>query len=181
MHAGVGDGALPLEQELVLPFQAVEGASLQGVVLDVSDAAFDLPFVGGAIGPCWQEDRAVMGRERTDLGVELGLEPVGFLDCGAKVVEDQAPGRAAEMIERILKTTNEVLGRLSRDRLAVRLAGVTQDDAKDVGLAPLAIGPRSGAPVPKSTWASSPGSDSKRRTGRSSRSRRPWTKRRTLK
>src|SRR4051812_15358922 len=49
------------------------------------------------------------------------------------------PGHAAEMIERILNTTNEVICRLSRDHLAVGLAGVAQDDAKDVGLAPLAV------------------------------------------
>src|SRR5262249_44064428 len=40
----------------------------------------------------------------------------------------------------ILKATNEIISRLPRDHLAVGLAGVAQDDAKDVGLAPLAVG-----------------------------------------
>jgi hypothetical protein len=122
VQPGVSNGVLPVPQELVLPFQAVEHASLEGVVLDIADAAFDLPLVGRPIGPRRQKEGTVMSRERADDGVELGLEPVGFLDCGAKVVEDQVPGCAAEMIKRILNTTNEVVCRLSCDRLAVRLA-----------------------------------------------------------
>ena len=44
------------------------------------------------------------------------------------------------MAEGALQAAEEVVGRLAVDGLAVALAGVAQDDAEDVGLAPLAVG-----------------------------------------
>src|SRR5207247_1392438 len=105
-----------------------------------SHAAFDLPLVSWSIRPRREKDSAVVGCEGLDLGIELGLEPVGLLDGGPEVIQDQSPGHAAEVIERILNTTNEVICGLLLDRLAVCLAGMAQDNAKDMGPAPLAIG-----------------------------------------
>ncbi len=44
------------------------------------------------------------------------------------------------MPEGVLQAAEEVVGGLAVDGLAVALAGVAQDDAEDVGLAPLAVG-----------------------------------------
>jgi hypothetical protein len=54
------------------------------------------------------------------------------------------------MSEGVLEAAEEVVGGLARDGLAVALAGVAQDDAKDVGLLALAVGAdegRTGAEV----------------------------------
>ena len=75
-----------------------------------------------------------------DLGVELGIEPVGLLHRGAEVIQDQPPWRSAEMAEGILEAAEEVVGGLAVDDLAVGLAGVGQHDAEDMGLAALAVG-----------------------------------------
>ena len=59
-------------------------------------------------------------------------------------------GHPAEVPEGILQAAEEVVGGLAGDGLAVALAGVAQDDAEDVGLAPLAVGAderRTGAEV----------------------------------
>ena len=50
MQPRVGHGLLPVEQEAVLFVQAGESPALEGVFLDVVDAAFDLALVPGHIG-----------------------------------------------------------------------------------------------------------------------------------
>ena len=112
----------------------------QGVVLDVVDALLDLPLVAGRVGPGGQKHGAVVLAEGADLGVELGIEPVGLLHGGLEVVQDQPPGHAAEVAEGILQAAEEVVGGLAVDDLAVGLAGVAQHDAEDMGLAALAVG-----------------------------------------
>ena len=78
--------------------------------------------------------------EGAQLGVQFRIKPVGRLDAGFEIVEDQHLGHAAEVPEGIFQAANEVLGRLPVDGLAVALARVAQDDAKDVRAAPLAVG-----------------------------------------
>jgi hypothetical protein len=66
------------------------------------------------------------------LRIQLGIEPVGLLDRGFEVVQDQSLGHAPEVDEGILQAAQEVIGRLTIDRFAVTLARVRQDDAEDV-------------------------------------------------
>ena len=82
--------------------------------------------------------------EGADLGVELGIEPVGLLHGGAEVVQDQSPRRTAELAEGVLDAAEKVVGGLAVDDLAVGLAGVGQHDAEDMGPAALAVGPNDG-------------------------------------
>jgi hypothetical protein len=67
---------------------------------------------------------------------QLRIEPVGLGDCGLEVVDDQRPGHPAKVPEGILQAADELLGCLAINHLAVALAGMTQDDAEDVRLAP---------------------------------------------
>src|SRR5690606_27698509 len=90
-RGGLGRGG-GVAVEAVLVLKAGEAAALQGVVLDVADAALDFALVTGGIRPRGQEHGAVVGGERADLGVELGIEPVGPRHGGLEVVEDQLPG-----------------------------------------------------------------------------------------
>src|SRR5512135_3252792 len=140
MHTGVGRRRLPVAEEPVLFLQTREAPPPQGVLLDVVDAALDLPLVAGRVGACRQEHGPVVFAEGADLGVDLRVEPVGRLHGGLEVVQDQAPGHAAEMPEGALQAAEEVVGGLAGDGLAVALAGVAQDDPEDMGLAPLAVG-----------------------------------------
>src|SRR5487761_2115417 len=140
VHSCVGHGLFPVAAILVLFLQADEALASQGVFLDVVHAPLDLPLVSWHIRTCWQEHRAVMFAEGADLRVDLRVEPIRLLHGRLEVVQDKAPGHPAEMPEGVLQAAEEVLGGLAVDRLAVGLAGVAQDDAEDVGLAPLAIG-----------------------------------------
>jgi hypothetical protein len=67
------------------------------------------------------------------LGIKFRIAPVGLLHRGAQVVEVQNLGDTSERAKGILQATNQVLGRLMKDRLAVSFAGETQDDAQDPG------------------------------------------------
>src|SRR6478752_2209759 len=140
VHARVGHGQLPVAEEPVLLLQAREAPAPQGVFLDIVDAALDLPLVARRVGTRWQEHGAVVLAEGADLGIELGVEPIGLLDGRLEVVEDQASGDPAEVPEGILEAAEEVVGGLAEYSLTVGLAGVAQDDAEDVGLAALAVG-----------------------------------------
>ncbi len=62
MHARVGDGPFPLEQELVLLFETGEGSSLEGIGLHIADAAFDLALVPRRARLGRQEHRPVVPR-----------------------------------------------------------------------------------------------------------------------
>lgn len=139
VQARVSHRLLPVQQEAILLLQAVEGPPLQGVLLHVVDAPFHLPLVARRVGPGRQEGRAVMGGEGTHLGIEIGVEPVGLLDRGPQVVQDQPLRHAAEVPEGVFQATQEVVGGLAADGLAVSLARVAQDDAEDMGAAALAV------------------------------------------
>ena len=107
-----------------------------------------------------------MFTEALQLRIQVGIVPIGLQHGRFEVVRHERLGNAAEMTERILKTLNEVVGRLSKDRFAVRLARMTQDDAEDVRFRRRPSESITGAPLPKSTCASWPGSDSMRRKGK---------------
>ena len=74
------------------------------------------------------------------MGLISGSNQSAFCHGRLEVVQDQAPGHPAEVPEGALQAAEEVVGGLAVDGLAVALAGVAQDDAEDVGLAPLAVG-----------------------------------------
>jgi hypothetical protein len=69
--------------------------------------------------------------EGTDLGIEFRIEPVGVLHRSLEVVGNQDPRDATEVTEGILQTADELVRRLAEDRLAVRLARMTQDDSEN--------------------------------------------------
>jgi hypothetical protein len=123
-----------------LLLQAGEAPAPQGVFLDVVNAPLNLPLVARRVGTRWQEHRAVMFAETADLGVDLGIEPVGLLHGRLEVIQDQSPGHPAKATEGPLQAAEEVVGGLAVDRLAVRLAGVAEHDPQDMGLASLAVG-----------------------------------------
>ena len=87
-----------------------------------------------------QNTNAIVLAKGPDLGVELGIEPVGLFHRGPEVIQDQAPRCSAEMAESTLDAAEEVVGGLAVDGLAVGLAGVGQHDAEDMGFAALAVG-----------------------------------------
>ena len=137
---GVGNGQLPVQQEGVLLLQAGEASALQGIVLGIVDTFLDLPLVTRRVGSSGQEDTAVMLAEGADLGVELGIEPVGLLHGGLEVVQDQPSRHSAEVAEGVLDAAEEFVGGLAVDGLAVGLARVGQHDPEEMGSAPLAVG-----------------------------------------
>src|SRR5207244_961557 len=63
VDACVGDGAFPFRQVPVLLGETGEGVALEGVLLDVVDAALDLALVPGHVRLGRQENRAVVGGE----------------------------------------------------------------------------------------------------------------------
>jgi hypothetical protein len=67
--------------------------------------------------------------------MDLGIEPVRLRHRRLQVVDDQCGRHAPEVMEGVLQATDEFLRRLPVHRLAVGLAGMTQNDAKDVGVA----------------------------------------------
>ena len=140
MDPGVGDGQLPVQQEGILLLQAGEASCLEGIALDVVDALFDLPLVTGRAGSRGPEDEAVVLAEGADLGVELGIEPVGLLHGGLEVIQDQPSRCSAEVAKGVFDAAKEIVGGLAIDGLAVGLARVRQHDAEDMGSAALAVG-----------------------------------------
>src|ERR1700733_9966317 len=137
---GVSHGQLPVEQELVLFLQAGEASPFECVVLNVVDALLDLTLVARCVGPRRPERQAIMLTKGLDLGVELRFEPVGLLHRSPEVIQNQAPWCSTEMAESTLEATEEVVGGLAVDSLAVSFAGVGQHNAKDMSFAALAVG-----------------------------------------
>jgi hypothetical protein len=139
VYASVGHRQFPVAEEAVLFLQTGEGPSPQGVFLDVVHASLHLPLVAGRVRSGGHEHRPIVFAEGADLGVELGVEPVGLRDGRLEVVQDEAARDPAEVPEGVLQAAEEVVGGLAGDDLAVALAGVAQDDAEDVRLASLAV------------------------------------------
>ena len=125
----------PVQEKLVLLGQAREDTPLQGVPLHVLHAAFDLALVTRRVGLGGQKHRAVVPRERLQLGMDLGIVPVGPRHGRLEIVDHQPLGHAAEMTEGVLQTCDERFRGLPPHGLAVRLAAVAQHDAEDPGTA----------------------------------------------
>ena len=73
------------------------------------------------------------------MGLSLRSEPVRLLHRGTEIIENQGSWRSAEMAEGTLEATEEVVGGLAVDGLAVGFAGVGQHDAEDMSFAALAV------------------------------------------
>ena len=111
-----------MQQVIVLLDEAGERVALQAVALDVADAVLDLALVARHARLAGQRHNAIVLAERLDLGVDLGIEPVGMADCGAKVVEDERAGHAAEVPEGVLQAADEFLRAFAPHHFAVGLA-----------------------------------------------------------
>ena len=85
------------------------------------------------------EDKAVVLAEGADLGIELGIKPVGLLHGGLQVIQNQSSRCATEVAKGTFNAAKEIVGGLAIDGLAVGLARVRQHDAEDMGSA-LAVG-----------------------------------------
>lgn len=133
MNAGVGDGALPVCQKLVLLAQAPELAAPECVFLHVVDARLHLALVPGHGGLGGGKDRPVMAAELDQLGVEIGIEPVGPQDGGLQVVDDQPRGHAAKVPECVFQTPHKRVRGLAPDNLGVAFAGVAENAAEQMG------------------------------------------------
>ena len=86
------------------------------------------------------ENKSVVLAEGADLGIELGIKPVGLLYGRLKVIEDKPPWYSAEVTEGIFNAAKELVGGLAIDSLAVGLARVRQHDAEDMSSMALAVG-----------------------------------------
>ena len=140
VNPSVSRAAFPLQKELILLGETCELPLLERVLLHVIDAAFDLPLVPRCSRLRGEHCRAVVTAELLELGVELGVEPVGLEHAGLEVVDDDRAGHATEVLECVLETLDEVVCRLREDSLAVPSSRVGEDDPDDVGLAASAIG-----------------------------------------
>ena len=80
VDARVGDAAFPLGQEQVLLGEGAERAALQGIILRVLYAGFNLPFVLRSRRLRRQHDRAVMLGKARHPRIEVRIEPVGVED-----------------------------------------------------------------------------------------------------
>jgi hypothetical protein len=141
VDARVCHGRFPIKQKAVLLVETGKDTALECVLLDVVDAALDLPLMARHVRPRRQKHRAIMLGERLHLGVQFRFEPVDVFYGRAQVVEHDTLRHTTEVPERILQAADEVLRRLPIDHLAVRLPRVTQHDAKHIGPSPLAIRP----------------------------------------
>ena len=135
VDASIGDRAFPLVEVLVLGRQTREGTSAKGVVLHIRDTVLDLALVLRGPGAARQDGAPVMLGEAGQLGVEARIEPVGLKDCRLEVVEIEGPGDTAEGTPCVLQTTDELLGILPEEGLAVGLSGEAQNHPKDPGTA----------------------------------------------
>ena len=99
----IRDADLPVQQVFVLLLKTGELPSLEAVVLRIADAALRLAFVPRRARLGRQDHRAVVLSEGEQLGVEIGIEPVGARYRGLQVVDDQCLGHAAEVPKRVLQ------------------------------------------------------------------------------
>ncbi len=138
MNSRVGHTPLPELQVPVLGFQRSERVPLERVAFHITDAALDLALVPRRAGLGGQDHRTIVLTEREQLGIQLGIKPVGMRDGRLEVVDHQRLGHSAEMPEGILDRPQEVVGRLAKADFTVGFTRMREHDAKDVRLAPLA-------------------------------------------
>ena len=104
----VGDGRLPMQQEVVLLFQTLELAGFQRIAFDVLHARFDLALVARHVRPGGQDHHAVVFAERPQLGMQFRLVPVRLGDRRPQIVDHQRLDAAAKMVEGVLQAADEV-------------------------------------------------------------------------
>ena len=119
---------------------AGEASCLEGIALDVVDAFFDFSLMTRRAGSRGPENESVVLGEGADLGIELGIEPVGLLHGRLEVIQDQPPRCSAKVTEGVLDAAEKVVDCLAIGCLAVSLARVGQHDAEDMSSMALAIG-----------------------------------------
>ena len=88
----------------VLGGETLEVVAFERAVFDIADAAFDFAFVLGRVGAAWHDAGAVVSAEGFELGIDLGIEPVGAQHGGFKVVDIEDLGHAAEVPEGVFQT-----------------------------------------------------------------------------
>jgi len=122
VDASVGDRSLPVGEELILFTEAAKLTAPERVFLGVVDTRLDLALVTRHRRLGRRQNRPVVPAELDQLGIEIGVEPVGLKDGRLQVVDDQ-PGRdAAKVHEGVFQAPNERLGCLAPDHLRVALA-----------------------------------------------------------
>ena len=99
MDPGVGDGQFPVQQEDILLLQSGEASCLEGIALDVVDAFFDFSLVTRRARSRGPENESVVFGEGADLGIELGIEPVGLLHGSLEVIQDEPLWCSAKVAE----------------------------------------------------------------------------------
>ena len=135
MDAQIGHRALPFDQPLIFGRQAIEGAPGQSVALNISYAVFNLAFMLRGSWQARQDHRPVVASELQQFWVELRIGKIKFEHRRFKIIQINCLGNSAEIAEGIFQAANERLGVLMEDRLAISLAGETQNDAEHPGLA----------------------------------------------
>jgi hypothetical protein len=79
-------------EKLVLFGQAAKGTSFECVVLGIFDSRLNLPLVPWHAGFCGQYDRLIMLGKGSDLGVELGIKPIGLGDRRPHIIDHTSVG-----------------------------------------------------------------------------------------
>jgi len=139
VNTRVRNGSLPSQKIFILFAQTLEGLSLQGIVLNVVNAALDFALVTRRVGLGGKNRRVVVCAKCQHLRVDVRIEPVRLRDGRLQVVGDQRLGHTAEVVEGIFDAADELLGGLAEHHFAIGLARMAQDDPKDVGASALAV------------------------------------------
>ena len=112
------------------------------------------------------DGKTIVTAQRTENGVDLGIDKAGSRDSGLQVIQANHVYRATKPVEGILDTTDEGLQILPPDDLLIRVAGITQHSLNRWGRR-YSVCVRA---APKSTCMSRPGGVSTRAKTRDSRS-----------
>ena len=135
----VGDALFPIAEEAVLLFETAEGPRLQCIPFDVANPTLDLSLVTRRVRLRRQDHRAVVLSERLQLRHQLRIKPIRMRHRGSQIVDHHRLRHTAKEPERILQTTQELVRRLLKHRLAVRLPRVRQHHPEDRGLPLLTV------------------------------------------
>ena len=79
------------------------------------------------------DGKTIVTAQRTENGVDLGIDKAGSRDSGLQVIQANHVYRATKPVEGILDTTDEGLQILPPDDLLIRVAGITQHCLEQVG------------------------------------------------
>jgi hypothetical protein len=136
VDAGVGHGAFPLGQEVVLRGQTRKAPARDGIVLHILHPRLDLALVPGHFRFRGQDRRAVVPGKILQFGVQFGVEPVGLNHPSLQVVDHHRGRHPAEMPEGIFQRADKSLGGLPPHRFAVAFARMAQHAAQHVRPSP---------------------------------------------